>query len=236
MVFSRFLRRLRNLLLAEYDLAVMEETLCGPGCRLGQGVQVIGGRAVSIGENCVIGDHSWLNANGVTPEESRIEIGSHSLIGRRNFISAGSLVRLGPYSLTGPDCHFIASDHGISDPAKPYLAGTSVLHGDLIVGPNCWLGTSVLVIGARRIGHGSVIGAGALVNRDLPPFSMGVGNPVRIIRRLDFSSQKWLPVSEWTETLEKELPGEEEYLSMLRKAHPYIHVPRLAAGPGADRP
>ena len=44
-----------------------------------------------------------------------------------------------------------------------------------------WMGARVLIINGSRIGKGSVIGAGSLVNKDIPPYSIAVGNPVRVI-------------------------------------------------------
>ena len=48
----------------------------------------------------------------------------------------------------------------------------------------CWLASNVVVCGGVTVGHGSVIGAGSVVTRDIPPHSLAVGNPCRVIRRL----------------------------------------------------
>lgn len=47
---------------------------------------------------------------------------------------------------------------------------------------NCWLGSNVTVLGGVCIGEGCVIGAGSVVTRDIPPHSLAVGNPCRVIR------------------------------------------------------
>jgi len=49
---------------------------------------------------------------------------------------------------------------------------------------NCWLASSVVVCGGVTIGEGSVIGAGSVVTRNIPPHSLAVGNPCRVIRTL----------------------------------------------------
>ncbi len=49
---------------------------------------------------------------------------------------------------------------------------------------NCWLAANVVVCGGVTIGEGSVIGAGSVVTRDIPPHSLAVGNPCRVIRTI----------------------------------------------------
>ncbi len=53
------------------------------------------------------------------------------------------------------------------------------------IGDGCWLGARVTVLGGVEIGAGSVVAAGALVNRSIPPNELWGGVPARLIRRLD---------------------------------------------------
>ncbi len=235
-VWPRFLSRLVNLARSEYDLASLELSHCGERSRIGRGCQLNGTHAIVIGRDCVIGEHSWLNVNSMDPKTSRIEIGDSSLIGRRNFISSGSFIRLGPYTLTGPDCHLACSDHRIVDVTVPYITTGSSIDASITLGVNCWLGSSVIVLGQVTIGHGSVIGAGAVVLKDVPPFSLVVGNPARLIKRFDFTQKIWIPADQWTSEKEASLPKEEEYLATLKTNRPKVRIPFLAAGAGVDRP
>ena len=52
------------------------------------------------------------------------------------------------------------------------------------IGNNCWIAGNVTVIGGVTIGEGCVIGAGSVVTRDIPPNSLAVGNPCRVIRQI----------------------------------------------------
>ena len=54
----------------------------------------------------------------------------------------------------------------------------------IIIEDNCWLASNVVVCGGVTIGEGSVIGAGSVVTRDIPPHSLAVGSPCRVIRTL----------------------------------------------------
>lgn len=54
----------------------------------------------------------------------------------------------------------------------------------ITIGDNCWLASNVTVIGGVTIGSGCVIGAGSVVTRDIPPNSLAVGNPCRVVRKI----------------------------------------------------
>ena len=54
----------------------------------------------------------------------------------------------------------------------------------ITIGSNCWLAGGVTVLPGVTIGEGSVIGAGSVVTKDIPPHSLAVGNPCRVIRML----------------------------------------------------
>ena len=52
------------------------------------------------------------------------------------------------------------------------------------IGPNAWLGGGAIVLAGVTVGESSVVGAGSVVTKDVPPRSVGVGNPARVIRSL----------------------------------------------------
>jgi acetyltransferase-like isoleucine patch superfamily enzyme len=54
-----------------------------------------------------------------------------------------------------------------------------------VIEDDCWLGDGVKVLDGVTIGRGSVIGAGAVVTKDIPPFSVAVGVPARVIKTRD---------------------------------------------------
>ena len=56
--------------------------------------------------------------------------------------------------------------------------------GNVTIGRNAWLGGAVIVCPGVTIGDDTVVGAGSVVTRDLPPAVVAVGNPARVVRRL----------------------------------------------------
>lgn len=54
---------------------------------------------------------------------------------------------------------------------------------NVVIGPGCWIGANVTILGNVKIGRGSIIGAGALVNKDIPEFSVAVGVPAKVVKK-----------------------------------------------------
>lgn len=57
------------------------------------------------------------------------------------------------------------------------------IKGPVIIGNNVWIGDNVLILSGVTVGDGAVLGAGSIVTRDIPPYSIAVGNPARVIKK-----------------------------------------------------
>jgi acetyltransferase-like isoleucine patch superfamily enzyme len=99
-------------------------------------------------------------------------------------VSAALAVTIGDRVLLGSGCLITDSDaHPLrseerADPSKTKTAA-------VVVEDDAFIGARAIVLKGVRIGRGSVIGAGAVVTRDVPPRAVAAGNPARVIRRLD---------------------------------------------------
>lgn len=76
----------------------------------------------------------------------------------------------------GSGLTLISANHADQDLTREVAAGPIVIEAD------CWLGTNVIVLPGRRIGKGAIIGAGSVVTRDIPPYTVYAGNPARMLR------------------------------------------------------
>lgn len=124
--------------------------------------------------------HLAPNASLQNPE--RISIGDRSRIGARCTLWAGS--REGRIDI-GSDCTF-APDVFLTASNYSFEAGMRILdqatdEPSIVVGDDVWLGTRVIVLAGVEIGSGCVVGAGAVVTRSLPPGSIAVGTPARVV-------------------------------------------------------
>ena len=191
----------------------------------------------------MISEGTWLNVNVCVKGMYHIDIGDNCYIGRRNFFSPGKQIVVGDYFMSGIDCRFISAGHKFEDPLVPYVSTSTTDDKKIIIETNVWCGTGVTIVGDINIGRGSIIGAGALVNSSIPPFSIVVGNPSKVIRRYSFVEKMWISVSELCEkmgggdgaidegVLEKflNIPTEAEYNDLLKKKGINIRIPYQAS-------
>lgn len=166
------------------------------------GVEFVGTHGITLGKGSRILKSVRLNAN--TPGSS-IEIGDRVLLERGvdiNVIGSyrdctitiGSQTYIGPYTcISGPGSISIGENCLIAGQSGLYASNHC--HGDrqrairdqgittrgICIEDDCWLGTGVKVLDGVTVGRGSVIGAGAIVNRDIPPYSIAVGVPAKVI-------------------------------------------------------
>ena len=52
----------------------------------------------------------------------------------------------------------------------------------IIIAPNCWIGSKVIILPGVTVNEGSVIGAGSVVSKDIPPYAVVCGNPAKIVK------------------------------------------------------
>lgn len=200
------------------------------GSHVSSNAHVLGWRAVRIGRNSVVGDGTVLNVNHRSRGTVQISIGHSTFVGGKCFFSPAEIIEIGDYGLVGVDCKFLGSGHVFTDPFHPYISTGTESDGRLIIETNCWIGVGVIILGSLTVGRGSVIGAGSFVRTDIPPFSIAVGNPARVLRRFDPIGHSWIPAEHFTAEMEATLPDSATYLAMLEKSHPNVVVPVRAAG------
>ncbi|MBU1568075.1 MAG: hypothetical protein KJ630_20930 [Proteobacteria bacterium] len=68
-----------------------------------------------------------------------------------------------------------------ADPTKRHLPAPPESSKQIIIEDNVWIGQSSIILKGVSIGAGSVVGAGSIVTKDVPPNSLAVGNPIRCI-------------------------------------------------------
>jgi len=96
-------------------------------------------------------------------------------------------------------------------PSAKHFTGHPISKGDVVIGNDVWLGYEALILSGVKIGDGAVIGARAVVARDVPPYAIVAGNPSRIIRmRFDEDTIRRLLAVQWwswsNETVDQIMP------------------------------
>jgi maltose O-acetyltransferase len=119
----------------------------------------------------------------VSHKGARIQVGDHTFINYGSSISAHKLVSIGRDCLLGH--HTFILDHNEHDLMQRHVVPPS---SPVIIEDHVWIGSRSIILPGVHIGHNAAIGAGSVVVEDVPPCSLVVGNPARVVRYLDGQS------------------------------------------------
>ena len=112
--------------------------------------------------------------------------GANTRVGTRVFINQNCTlydlggVDIGDDVMIGPNVSLITSGH----PIAPSQRRAAVTAAPIVIGKNVWIAAGVTIIGGVTIGENSVIAAGSVVTKDVPPNSLAGGNPAHLIRSI----------------------------------------------------
>ncbi len=164
-------------------------------------------------------------------KKNKVKIGLHTYGGCfSDEFNLGGQVEIGRYCSVGPNVHYFGANHPMNYASmSPYFyqkswggeSVTDIQRHKLVVGNDCWIGaSSIITCNCKKIGNGAVIGAGAVVTKDVEPYSIVAGNPARVIKyRFDEETITLLEKSKWYD-LEPDT---------LLKFYEYIDSPKVFA-------
>lgn len=168
--FSRLLNKVKRLY---YSRAFYEKT--GQRARLVGDVILINTN-LKIGNNVTIYPYVQFFGNGLIEIGDNVSIGTGTII----YASQNGGVRIGSNTAIAGQCYIIDMDHGMNVASLIREQENEV--SPVEIGNDCWLGANVTVLKGTVIHDGAVVGAKALVNGELPPFSINVGIPAVTIK------------------------------------------------------
>ncbi len=139
-----------------------------------------------LGNNSTIEDFCTIN-NGV----GDVLIGNESLIGMGNTIIGP--ITIGNHVIFAQNVVVSALNHEYRDVTIP-IHEQKILTKPVIIEDECWIAANVVIVAGVIIGKHSVIAAGSVVTKSIPPYSVAVGNPARVIKKYDFNINEWVRV------------------------------------------
>lgn len=177
---------------------------------LGRGVEFFNARDIVLGQNVIMGDHSYIHALGpnslvfgdgsgmgcycriVTSIQLNdvtgfIRLGRNVWIGDGGHVGGAGGVEIGDDTFMGQYVTFHPENHRFDDPHQ-LMRLQGVTRKGIKVGRNCWIGTKATIMDGVTIGDHCVIAAGAVVTRDIPSNSVAAGVPAKVVRTLEPST------------------------------------------------
>ena len=129
----------------------------GKNVNISTGVQIIGGSNIQTGSNIGINSNSVIGAH-----HGKITLGSRVIIGQNVVVRA--------------------SDHKSESIEIPIIEQGQT-GGEIIIGNDCWIGANAVITRNVKIGDHSIVAAGAVVTKDVDPFSIMAGVPARLVKK-----------------------------------------------------
>ena len=141
------------------------------------GVRIFHPENVEVGANAFIGHDTLIDGY----YKGRVTIGEGTWIGPLGYLHGAGFLEIGRAVGIGPRVTVFTSEHELTQPDLP------VLHADLSfaavrIADGADIGAAATLLPGVSIGEGAVVGAGAVVTRDVPPGAIVAGNPARFLR------------------------------------------------------
>ena len=173
----------------------------GKNVKIGVGVRIINPQNVSLGDDVQIGDHCHLIANskkGISLDDgARLKYGvyldtempeGYIKIGKRVYIGTGCCLHghkgleIGDFALLAQNITITPASHTFNDPDEIIYKQPCTVD-KVTLGRDCYLGMNVCVVCTGDVGEGAVVGAGSVVVKEIPPYSVAVGVPAKVIKK-----------------------------------------------------
>jgi acetyltransferase-like isoleucine patch superfamily enzyme len=139
---------------------------------------------LQIGEQTLLEPGVWITA----PRPARVRIGAGTFLNLGVTVAALELVEIGDHCMFANGCFITDADHRFDDPDRPVPWQGFQSKGPTRVGDNVWCGANVVITSGVTVGERCVIGANSVVNTDIPPFSVAVGAPARVVKEITYAA------------------------------------------------
>lgn len=123
-----------------------------------------------------------------------ISIGPRSVVNRGCYLDGRGGLTLGADVSVSPQCYLLTLTHDVRDP------GFGAVPGPVVLADRSWLGVRAVVLPGRTVGRGAVVGAAAVVTKDVPPLEIVAGNPARPVGRRPAEPTHTLHWKPWFDT------------------------------------
>lgn len=174
------------------DTVISNKIYTGKNCLFG------GSSNIQLGKNIIFGDGTKLIAiSSFTSPYSNQQFTPLITIGNNVQVTASLQMYAMKEIVIGDNVLFAAnvfiSDgfHGYNRIDIPYKDQAMSNLEPVVIGEGCWIGQNVVIMPGVTIGKFAIIGANSVVNKEIPEYSIAVGNPARVIKKWNFETRTW---------------------------------------------
>lgn len=147
-----------------------------------------------VGDGCRIGAYAsiYLHPLEKGHKGPLLVLGKGVFVGIRSVISAHYRVELRDHVLLGPNVVIADAHHRYEDVTVPIRKAGMTEKSFVVIEEEVWIGFNSCIFRGVNVGRHSVVGANSVVNADVPPYSVVVGSPARVVRWFDHKIGQWV--------------------------------------------
>jgi acetyltransferase-like isoleucine patch superfamily enzyme len=144
-------------------------------------IQGLSRQGLCFGEHVTVGRYAMVRPSGYYGRDIGIglKVGNYSNIGPYCYIGCSGYVEIGNQVLMSPRVSIYAENHNFDRLDIP-IRDQGVTREETVIEDDCWLASGCIILAGARVGHGSIVAAGAVVTKDVPPYSIVAGVPARV--------------------------------------------------------
>ncbi|WP_373493152.1 DapH/DapD/GlmU-related protein [Aquiflexum sp.] len=140
-------------------------------------------KGLVFGDKVTIGSYAIIRPTNLYGGEAGVglKVGNNSNIGPYSYIGCSGYIEIGNNVMMSPRVSIYSENHNFSNPEIP-MNEQGVTRSFVKIGDDCWIAANSVILAGVTIGKGSVIAAGSIVTKDVPPYSIVGGNPAKILK------------------------------------------------------
>ena len=140
-------------------------------------------KGLVFGDKVTIGSYAIIRPTNLYGGEAGVglKVGNNSSIGPYSYIGCSGYIEIGDNVMMSPRVSIYSENHIFSDASLPMIE-QGVTRSFVKIEDDCWIAANSVVLAGVTVGKGSVVAAGSIVTKDVPPYSIVAGNPAKIIK------------------------------------------------------
>ena len=147
---------------------------------------------ICIGDNTTILNNARIQVyNDITKLNSKLYIGNSCYIGYNNSFLVGENIIIEDGVLMASNILISSENHSINPELDKYFSMQPLVCKEIKIGEGSWIGEKVSILAGVEIGKKCIIGCNSVVTKNIPDYSIAVGNPARVIKQYNFNRHEW---------------------------------------------
>jgi acetyltransferase-like isoleucine patch superfamily enzyme len=140
-------------------------------------------KGLIFGDKVTVGSFAIIRPTNLYGGEAGVglKVGNNSSIGPYGYIGCSGYIEIGDNVMISPRVSIYSENHNFSETAVPMIE-QGVTRSFVKIEDDCWIAANSIILAGVTVGKGSVVAAGSIVTKDVPPYSVVAGNPAQVIK------------------------------------------------------